>query len=436
MKNVLLFGAGMMAGPVVEYLGRTGDIFTRVAAIDMHADTKKAVENNAKATFQSWNIKNTDAMSRLIMDADLVISLMPAWFHARVAGVCVEHGKNMVTASYVSPEMRSLDARAKQAGVLLLNEIGVDPGIDHMSAKKVIDSVAARGGRVSGFRSYTGGLPAPDANDNPWGYKLSWSPRSVVTAARNNARYLKDGQIVEIPAKDLFSDTHQLNFGEIGTLDAYPNRDSLPYIQLYGLDPDTMFRGTLRYPGWCRLWDAIVKLGMLDDGRPEAGTYADYTLGLTGRSGDVRKAVAAFLGTDEHDQVIEKLDYMGLMDRDPIRGAPEDRVQLLADLMAEKLMFRPGERDMLVMRHEFEIVESGKRYGIRSTMIEYGRPDGFSAMARTVGLPVAIGAKLILDGQIPLAGVHIPTLPVIYSQVLAALETEGIAFRDEIFDLR
>ncbi len=428
----------MVSGPVIEYLGKDPQLGLTILAQQLDPDAAGVLERGMpNVRFEKWDANDIEGLGKHVKNADLVISLLPAWFHATVARVCIDARKDMVTASYVSPQMRDLNAEAKAAGVLLLNECGVDPGIDHMSAKKVIDEAVSAGKRVRSFRSYTGGLPAPDANDNPWGYKLSWSPRSVVTAATNSARYLQDGRVVNIPAQKLFQDVHQLQFNGIGTLDAYPNRDSIPYIQLYGLEGiDTMYRGTLRYPGWCTLWDGIVRLGMLRDEKPEAPTYARYMLDLVQGQGDPKQAVAEYLGIAVDDPVIQKLEYIGLFDDHPILNTPKDRIQLLADLMQQKLQFKPGERDLLVMRHIFEIEDNGHAYQVQSTMIEYGQPDGFSAMARTVGLPVAITAEMVLKGRIKLTGVHIPTLPEVYNHVLPALRSEGIGFEENIIDLR
>ena len=437
MKDVLILGAGMMVGPVVEFLGRDESIAIHVAALQMHPTTSEIVDAVRNADFHAWNADDNTTMQKMIQEADLVISLMPANFHAYVARLCITEGKSMVTASYVSREMRALDESAKQADVLLLNECGVDPGIDHMSAMKVIDSAHRAGKKIRSFQSFTGGLPAPDANNNPWGYKVSWSQRSVVTAATNGAHYLQDGRDIVIPPEKLFTDVRQLEFDNLGTLETYPNRDSISYIDLYGLHTaKTMFRGTLRYPGWCTLWDAIVRLGMLENKKPIADTYTNYMLGLVEGQGDVRQAVATFLGMSVNDPVIEKLAYIGFFDDRPIQGQPRDRIQLLANLIAKKLVFRAGERDLLVMRHIFDIEDDTQAYRLQSTMVQYGDPEGFSAMAKTVGLPVAIAADLVLKNRIPLTGVQIPTMPEIYEQVLPVLANEGVLFIEKTTILR
>jgi saccharopine dehydrogenase-like NADP-dependent oxidoreductase len=350
--------------------------------------------------------------------------------------------KPMVTTSYVSPAMRELDAPARQAGVIILNEVGLDPGIDHMSAMKVIHSVQRTGGHIGGFMSYCGGLPAPEANNNPLGYKFSWSPRGVLLAARNAAHYLRDGQEVSVPGQNLFKHYWPLDVAGLGQFEAYPNRDSVPYKEIYGLeDAGTMYRGTLRNTGWCHTLDRVAALGFLsEDKRPAADqTYAGYVRAMlpagAPHTGHLQTDVAAWLGVEPDSKVITDLAWLGLFDDRPIEGvkAQISPLDLLTREMLGRMAYAPGERDLIVLVHHFDAdYPGGKKEHITSTLIAYGEPGGYSAMARTVSLPAAIAVDLILSGQITATGVQIPVTPNLYQPILAGLEDLGITCVEEV----
>jgi saccharopine dehydrogenase (NADP+, L-glutamate forming)/spermidine synthase len=351
--------------------------------------------------------------------------------------LCIAHRKPMVTASYVSDRMKALDGAAREAGVMILNEIGVDPGIDHMSAMRIIDDVRARGGTIVSFRSYCGGLPAPEANDNPFGYKFSWSPRAVCTAGKNDARYRENGEEIRIPGAELFTHTHSMHVEGLGEMDAYPNRDSLVYLDIYGLaDIETMFRGTFRYKGWCDTLKKIVDLGLLDETPvtyPVGMRLAEFTASFltVPATGDLRADLATQLALDPASPILDRLEWLGLMSTDPVAITGEEATPLdvLAARMLEKMSYAPGERDMIVLCHYFTArFPNGTGEEITSTLIDYGRPGGDSAMARTVGLPAAIGARLILSGAIGNTGVHIPVTPEIYNPVLDELARLDVKF--------
>jgi saccharopine dehydrogenase-like NADP-dependent oxidoreductase len=326
--------------------------------------------------------------------------------------------------------------RAK--GLLFLNELGVDPGIDHMSAMQIIHGVESEGGRVRHFRSFCGGLPAPEDNDNPFGYKFSWSPRGVVLASRNSARFLEGGKIVEIEGKNLFLDPKREEIEGVGTLEVYPNRDSTPYKELYGLkDALTVVRGTYRYPGWCAALKKIVELGLVDD-RPltvdlKGKTFNQMLAGLVDAmpGKEVKKKTARKLALSVGDPVIAAMEWLGLFSDEPLPLQPT-YLDILCQRMQEKLYYKPGERDMLVLKHDF-VVENrdGSSDRITSTMVDFGIPNGDSSMARTVSLPMAIGTRMLAGGQIKLTGVVIPVVPEIYEPVLAELATCGIALKEQ-----
>lgn len=434
MKKVLVLGAGLVTRPLVRYLlEKAGHQVTVASRTVSKAEALIGGHANGKAVALLAN--ETAKMADLVAKHDLAVSLLPAPLHPVVADLCIKNGKHMVTTSYVSPKMKEMDGPARKAGVMILNELGVDPGIDHMSAMRIIHDVQRRGGKVISFKSYCGGLPAPEANDNPFGYKFSWSPRAVCTAGKNNARFRENGKEVNIPGPELFANHHPVAAEGVGTLEGYPNRDSLGYIDLYGLKGvETMFRGTLRYPGWCETLKKIVDLGLLEETPttyPAGTTYAKYTAGFLKKpsTGNLRGDLAKQLGLDPSSKVLDRLEWLGLMSDDPLpnTGAETTPLDMLAARMQEKMPYRPGERDMIVLLHRFlATFPDGKREEITSTLIDYGQPKGDSSMARTVSLPAAIGARLVLDGTIKMTGVHIPVVPEIYNPVLDELETMSI----------
>lgn len=436
MKKVLVLGAGMVARPLVRYLLDLPGVAVTVATRTT-AKAEAMIDGHGDGTALALDATDTNAMAELIAGHDLSVSLLPPPLHPVVAGLCVENGKHMVTTSYASPAMRALDAPARDAGLIIVNEVGVDPGLDHMSAMRVIDRVKAGGGEILGFKSYCGGLPAPDANDNPFGYKFSWSPRGVFTAARNDGCYLEDGKVVSVPARDLFVDFDTLAVTGLGDLEAHPNRDSREYIDIYGLAGiGTMYRGTLRYPGWCDTLKAIVDLDMLDLDEvtyPDGSTYGEFIAGQlpAAARAEPRRGVAEHLGLSPNSPVLDNLDWLGLFGDDvlPDAGQTTTRLDIVAARMGELMPYRPGERDMLVLVHEFTIIDAnGGRERITATMVDYGEPGGDSSMARTVGLPAAIAVKMVLNGEFASPGLHIPVTPDLYDPILDELSALGIGF--------
>jgi saccharopine dehydrogenase-like NADP-dependent oxidoreductase len=437
VKNVLVLGAGLVARPLVQYLLDQPDLEVTVASRTV-SKAEALIGGRPRGRALAFDIvKDGDALGALVAQADLAISLLPYIYHVQVAEQCVRYRRHMVTTSYVKEAMQALDGAAREAGVILLNEIGVDPGIDHMSAMRIIDRVHRAGGQIAHFRSYCGGLPAPEANTNPFGYKFSWSPRGVLLAGRNDARYLENGQIVEVPNSRLFATRHTVPVGGVGDLVAYPNRDSLPYRDLYGIpETRTIYRGTLRYPGWCETWQAFVELGLLDL------TERDDLAGLTWRqliarligkpeAKDVRGELATRLGLSRDSAVLDRFEWLGLLSDEPLPDAPTI-LDALAVPMEARLRYEPGERDMLVLLHDFIAEYPGRTEHITSTMVDFGIPHGDTSMARTVSLPAAIATRLILEGRINLTGVHIPVRPEIYEPVLDELEQMGIRVEEHV----
>jgi saccharopine dehydrogenase (NADP+, L-glutamate forming) len=436
MKKVLILGAGLVARPLVRYLLDQPDIKVEVASRTV-SKAIKLIDNHPEGVAKELNLKNEESLKEEIAKADLVISMVPYSFHPKVAKYCIDFQKHMVTTSYVSEIMKNLDAEAKNAGILILNEIGLDPGIDHMEAMRIIHEVKEKGGEIKGFISYCGGLPAPEANTNPFGYKFSWSPIGVLLAGKNSAQYLKDGQQVFIPSENLFENYTIIPIEGLGDFEGYPNRNSLPYIDLYDIQSTkTMLRGTLRNIGWCETLKKIVDLGLLDEEEKDWSgmTYAEFTRGwLNEPEGtDLRKALALDLDIEENSDIIKRLEWLGLLNDDPLPMEKGSALDILGALMLEKLQYESGERDMIVLQHTFQAsYPDGKEERITSTLIDFGIPDGDSSMARTVGLPPAIATKLILEDKIKETGVHIPVLPEFYIPILEELKQLDISFKEK-----
>lgn len=439
MNDVLVFGAGLVAGPLVRHL-LNHDYRVTVASRTL-IKAEALVSGHPRGHAAQFDItKDEQRLDELIAAADLAVSLLPYVHHVRVARACVEHQRPLVTTSYVSDEMEALDGDAREAGVILLNELGLDPGIDHMSAMRVIDRAHGAGGQVKAFRSLCGGLPAPEANDNPFGYKFSWSPRGVVLAGRNDARYLENGRVVEVPNERLFA-THYVTWvNGLGDYEAYPNRDSLPYVERYSIpETDTMYRGTLRNLGWC---DVMLKLNQLGyfslEDRPELPdmTFRQVMAGLIQKEDtrDLRAHLATHLNVAPNSGIMMALEWLGLLDARPV---PEETTLLdvLAAQMLDRMTYRQGERDMVILAHELRVDYGGREEAISATLVDFGHPDGDTAMARTVGLPAAVGARMILEGGIDLCGVHIPVLPEIYKPILSELDRLGISFQERVTEL-
>ncbi len=430
MKHkILLLGSGLVTGPLVDYLLDTGEAELTIATLE--PDKAKAMlRGHQNGSVLHMDAGNDDDLDTQVRAHDCVISLLPAPMHPDVARKCLKHKKHLVTASYVSPQMKAFDADAKKSGVLFMNELGLDPGIDHMSAMRVINHVQKTGGLITGFRSYCGGLPAPEANNNPLGYKFSWAPRGVFTAATNNARYLWDNQTIQIEGSELFNSWENISVGDL-VFEAYPNRDSIPYLDIYGLKhAETMFRGTLRYPGWCHTLSTLVKLGYLDQDKHSFSekTFAELTLKLTGKkSGNSRKAVSDKTGLDVSDSAIQTMEWLGLFSDDPLFNEAPTILDQFALKCLEKMRYEPGERDMVVLHHIFEATYGDHRKMITSSLVDYGIPNGYSAMSRTVSLPVAIAAKLMIEGKINLTGVRIPVDANVYEPIMKELETMNIS---------
>ena len=436
MQNILVIGAGRSASSLINYLlthsvKENWNVTVGDVSLDL---VKQKTAGHANARAIQFDINNDSQREEEIKKADIVISMLPAFMHMNVAKDCVRLKKHLATASYVSKEMKELDAEAKAAGIILMNEIGLDPGIDHASAMKVIDHIHAQGGELTSFQSFCGGLVAPESNDNPWGYKFSWNPRNVVLAGQGTAQFIEDGQYKYIPYNRLYTQICTVNVDGYGTFDAYANRDSLSYRKIYDLEKiATMLRGTLRMPGYCKAWNVFVKLGLTDDSyKMEASDTLTYRQLLEaflpqGKQ-SVKEKLVAFMGTEMDAEALAKIEWLGVFEDRKIRLKDATPAQILQDLLEEKWLLKEHDKDMIVMQHEFEYSLKGQNKKIVSSLVVKGEDQVYTAMAKTVGLPLAISAKLILQGKIKARGVTIPTSKEIYEPVLAELETLGVKF--------
>lgn len=441
IKKILVLGSGMVSRPGVTYLLEQGNLFVTVASNEPEVarEMVKGFENG-KSLF--IDVDDREKLSALIEENDIVVSLLPWVFHARVAELCLKFNKHMATTSYVNKEMRKLDGPASEKGLLFLNEIGVDPGIDHMSAMKIIDDVVREGGKIRHFYSYCGGLPAPEDNDNPFGYKFSWSPKGVVLASLNAAKFLENGKEVDVDGKELFLKYRMVEVEGLGTFEVYPNRNSLPYKECYGLtDAETVIRGTYRYPGWCDTLKKMVDLGLVEDtpvDNLEGKTYKEMMAGLTGAKAgeDVITKTAEKIGLSRDSEIMKRLEWLGLFSDEKVPNY-DNRLDILSHRLQEKLYYKENEKDMLLMRHTFVVENAdGTKDMITSTMVDYGIPGGDSSMARTVSLPLAISVKLMAEGKINLTGVQIANKKEIYEPVLKELETLNIKLEEKRVPLK
>jgi saccharopine dehydrogenase-like NADP-dependent oxidoreductase len=503
MKTILLFGAGKSATVLIDYLLETAiteNWKVEIADADLKLAQSK-VGHSQRATAVSFDINDANERSKHIRHADIVLSLLPPTLHFLVAKDCLKHHKNLLTASYVDEDISNLQSDIRSKNLLFLCEMGLDPGIDHMSAMKLIDGIRAKGGYISSFRSHCGGLVAPESDDNPWHYKISWNSRNIIMAGKAGAHYKEDGVEKKLSYEELFSTERVVEIPDIGYLSWYPNRDSLSYTSLYGLnDTKTFVRTTLRHPDFMYGWKNILELKLTDekpryetDGKtllevfkehmdkngfgewlnqklserfaetkglmenlmklveaeneaseegekiPEAFMAADEKGNLEEIAiDDVKNKAAAFVAHKMHEAnlTLKQLFFLGLDDKDTLvnKGfcSPADILQFA---MEKKLSLRPYDKDMVVMLHELEYTINGQRSSVNSSLVVKGENSLRTAMAKTVGLPMGIAAKLILNGQIKLTGLHIPTAKEIYEPVLKELELHDVKFHEVINQL-
>ncbi|MFD2717396.1 saccharopine dehydrogenase family protein [Hymenobacter monticola] len=443
--RLLLLGAGRSASSLIQYLLRhapTENWFLTVADANPAHLVPVLAAHSEYARAVPFSMENEALLEELVTQADVVISMLPALLHPVVARACLRHGRHLATASYVSPEIRELHEEAQAAGITLLMECGLDPGLDHMSAMRAIAHIRARGGRITSFKSYCGGLLAPAAEgDNPWKYKFTWNPRNVVLAGQSTAKFLENGHPRFIPYQQLFARTETLVLPEYGEFEGYANRDSLSYRAPYGLDDiPTILRGTLRRPGYCAAWHALVRLGLTDDSvnldNPETMTWAELVEAYLPTSFiphlDLSARVAAYLGLNPTGEEMGRLHWLGLFSDRPVGHARATPAQLLERLLAEKWQLQPHDHDLIVMQHLFEYELNGTTHRLTSSLTVEGDDATHTGMAKTVGLPLGMAVRRLVRGEVAERGVLIPVQADLYEPILDELAAEyGIRFSEE-----
>lgn len=391
--------------------------------------------------YRQVNVTDEPARDREVREADLVISMLPARFHPLVALSCVKFAKNLFTASYESKELKAFEDEVNRKGLFFLNECGLDPGLDHMSAMKLIDRIKNESHDLQSFESFTGGLVAPESNNNPWHYKFSWNPRNVVLAGQDGpAKFIQNGKYKYIPYNRLFRRTELIDIENYGLFEGYANRDSLKYIEKYNLQGiPTIYRGTLRRPGFCRAWNVFVQLGATDDSyvmeNTENMTHREFINSFLyyHPTDSVELKLYHYMHIDQDSDIIQKLKWLGIFSNAKISLKKATPAQIMEHILKQKWQLQPGEKDMVVMWHKFIFREkdTGNPMQLTSSLVVTGGDDIHTAMAKTVGLPLAVAVKLFLTGKINLSGMHIPTHRLIYEPVLAELEQHGIFFNEK-----
>jgi len=440
MKTILLFGAGKSATCLIDYLGKCSDENNwKFFVCDSNLSLAQSkTKNFSSAEAISFDVSNEEKRHEFISKADIIISMLPPSLHFLVAKDCVALSKNLLTASYIDENIKSLKVEIEKKKLLFLGEMGLDPGIDHISAIKLIHTIKKQGGKITSFKSHCGGLVSPESDDNPWHYKITWNPANVVMAGSAGAIYRNDGKAIEVPYFEIFNDENNIvDVPGLFPLAWYANRDSLSYIDTYQLhDATTFIRTTLRYPSFCRGWNKIIKMDFTNKNDHEeiknCKTFADW-FRLK------KEKLASQKDFDEDDffnpEFWEQINFLGLNEKENIPVEISNSSLLLQYVLEKKLVMQPGDKDMIVMLHEIEYSINGKNKEIRSCLIVKGENQLHTAMAKTVGLPLGIAAKLILENKIQLTGLHIPVIPEIYEPVLKELELNGIKFSEETTSL-
>jgi saccharopine dehydrogenase-like NADP-dependent oxidoreductase len=434
MKKVLILGAGMVVKPMVEFLLNNNYAVKVATTTKEKAD--RMIKDHPNGSSMRWSADETEILERLADQHDIVVSFLPYRYHEVAARACIKSKKPLVTTSYVQPGMQALDEAGRKSGVLLLNETGLDPGIDHMTAMKVIDQIHSKGGRVEKLWSLCGALPAPGDAGNPMKYKFSWSPRGVILASRNSALYLKNRVKINIEPINLFKDRFSYSFPGVGEMEVYPNRDSLNYIGIYGIpEVSTMYRGTFRFRGWCETMDVMMAINMLDDTIIDY-TGKDYAEFLSERSGlgtsNLRDNLALKLGIPVSSDALESLEWLGFFGNEKLGCTKTSPFEITSGRMISRMMLSDNDHDMVAMQHIFlASYPGGKKEVIKSSMLNYGSPETNTAIARTVSLPASVAVKLILEKKIDLAGLYRPVVPEIYTPVLDELRILGIEMTEE-----
>ena len=438
MKNILIFGAGRSCRTLIHYLAVHSEKYDwRLKVVDIVFDKK---EPNSRVEYAVLDVRDELLRDAEVKKADLAISMLPARFHKLVAQSCVKFSKNLLTASYETLELRAFEKEVQEKGLFFLNECGLDPGIDHMSAMKIIDQIKEAGHEMLCFESFTGGLVAPESDNNPWNYKFSWNPRNVVLAGQGGpAKFIQNGKIKYIPYNRLFRRTELIDLGEYGMFEGYANRDSLSYLEKYRLQGiPTIYRGTLRRTGFSRAWNVFVQLGATDDSYFMEGvedmTYREFINSFLPYhpTDSVELKLFHYLNIPQDSDIVYKLKWLGIFDDTPIGLTQATPAQIMEHILKQKWQLQPEDKDMIVMWHKFEYRDksNGKLFKKTSSLVVAGENREQTAMALTVGLPLAIAARLILTEYLDMKGMYIPNIKEIYKPILKELEKYNIIFTE------
>ncbi|MEQ8241056.1 MAG: saccharopine dehydrogenase NADP-binding domain-containing protein [Cyclobacteriaceae bacterium] len=439
MQQILILGAGRSSTSLIQYLIALAPEKSWSVTIG-EKDTALAMAKFPQAHVIEFDIFNEEASSKLISTSDIVISMMPASLHIHAAKLCANFGKTLLTASYLSDEIKALHDTFESHGAACIMELGLDPGLDHMSAMKVLDRIKREGGQLTGFETFTGGLLADDpSKDNPWQYKFTWNPRNVVMAGSGTVKFIQENRYKYIPYQKLFRRTEIIHIPGYGYFEGYANRDSLKYLNVYELDGiSTLYRGTLRRPGFCKAWDIFVQIGATDDSfkmeKVSEMTHRQFINSFLSFNPDdsVELKLAHYTNIDRDSDEMYKLNWLGLFSNELVGLSEGTPAQILEHILKKKWTLDPTDRDMIVMWHKFNFIKNGEPVEIQSSMVTIGDDEINTAMSKTVGLPLAIAAHKILDGEINVTGVHIPTSKKIYSPILDRLEEMGFEFSERI----
>jgi saccharopine dehydrogenase-like NADP-dependent oxidoreductase len=445
MKNIFVIGAGRSATTLIGYfLKHAEEQDWHLTVGDISAELcEKKIDTHPRGRAIAFDVFNAEQRKEELSRADIVVSMLPASMHIEVARDCVQLGKHLATASYISQEMKDLHDAAKAKNITLLNETGLDPGIDHLSAMKLLDEIRNGGGEIQHFESFTGGLVAPECDDNPWHYKFTWNPRNVVLASQGGAvKFIHNGKYKYIPYHRVFRRTEYITIEGHGEFEGYANRDSLSYRDVYGLhDVKTLYRGTLRKPGYSRSWNTFVQLGMTDDSfvmeGSETMTNREFVNSFLPYSNtdSVELKLRAGLKLSQDDRLIDKLRWLGLFEETVIGLKDATPAQMLQHILEKKWSMKPEDKDMIVMWHKIGFIKDGQKFVTESSMVVKGDDEHNTSMAKTVGLPLAIATRMILENRITERGVLLPLSKDVYEPVLDELNKNGIGFNEKTYQV-
>ncbi len=444
MKNIVLLGAGRSASALIQYLlkwASENDFFVRIGDKNLSVAEEK-ISNHPRGQAFAFDVQKYEDCQSAVQNAAVIVSLLPAHLHVPIAQACIEAGVSMLTASYISPAMQALHNEAESKNIMILNEIGLDPGIDHLSAMEVLDDLNEAGANITCFKSFCGGLVAPNSDTNLWGYKFSWNPRNVILAGQSTAKFMQNGQTKFVPYQRLFTYTEPIHFSQIGDFEGYPNRDSLSYLQAYRIQKvPTVIRGTIRKKGFSDAWNVFVQLGLTDDSyiypnsaettyRSFLNSYFQYDQHLS-----LEDKLKKMLHASMREDVFERINSTGILEDNIIGLDKATPAQILQQLLEEKWRLEPSDKDMVLMQHIFKYQLEGQNRCLRSSLVVIGQDNVQTAMAQTVGLPLGIATKLFLEKKIMLKGVLMPLVKELYRPILSELESCGIAFREHSTDI-